>query len=377
MLSAASFEVAGTRADEVARRVREAVAALGGRVQGGMLFACGSLARRGRELANALVGATGDAPLLLACGAGVMTERGEHEAVAAAAGIVWRGGTCEPFVLSAEQGARPEAAVAATMRAAGAAGAGAFALFVQPEQAPAAVLLHALEGAPRARAFGGGVMAEPGAIVIARGKATAGAAVGLAIRGLSTPVVGVSTACRLLGELLPVTEAQGPMILSIGGTAATERLKEQAKRGRRREPILVAVEAGKPRRRCPRLLVRAIRGIHDGRRGVVASEPVAVGTRVAFAVRDPAVARVDLETTLRGMQREMAGAVPRFGVYVDCAARGSGLYGVGGVDAAMIRARWPTLPFAGLRTSFEIGPGGAGPAMHLCSGVLSLFRAPS
>jgi small ligand-binding sensory domain FIST len=98
---------------------------------------------------------------------------------------------------------------------------------------------------------------------------------------------------------------------------------------------------------------------------------------MAFAVRDAAAARSDLEATTARMSRETAGAAPRFGVYVNCAGRGASLYGAQDVDTRVIRARFPDLPFAGMHSSFEIAPHAGAPALQLYTGVLTLFTVPS
>jgi small ligand-binding sensory domain FIST len=98
---------------------------------------------------------------------------------------------------------------------------------------------------------------------------------------------------------------------------------------------------------------------------------------MAFAVRDAAAARIDLEAITARLSRETAGAAPRFGVYVSCAGRGASLYGAQDVDTRVIRGRFPDLPLVGLHSSFEIAPHGGSPALQLYTGVLTLFTVPS
>ncbi len=120
-----------------------------------------------------------------------------------------------------------------------------------------------------------------------------------------------------------------------------------------------------------------MQGVDPGRGGVVVSDEVRVGTPLAFAVRDAAAARSDLETVAREVERETAGAAPKFGFFVSCAGRGSGLYGTPDVDVRIVRARFPQMPFAGLHSSFEIAPYAGRPTVQLYSGVLGVFSAPS
>jgi small ligand-binding sensory domain FIST len=138
------------------------------------------------------------------------------------------------------------------------------------------------------------------------------------------------------------------------------------------EPDLRSGETGRPA-----LVVRGIQGVDPDRRAIVVSDELREGMRVAFAVRDGRAAREDFEAMTRELEREIAGAAPRFGVYLNCAGRGSGLYGAHDIDAKILRARFPGLPFAGMASSFEIAPHFGRPTMQLYTGVFALFTSPS
>jgi small ligand-binding sensory domain FIST len=72
-------------------------------------------------------------------------------------------------------------------------------------------------------------------------------------------------------------------------------------------------------------------------------------------------------------QAEARGAAtPRFGVYFNCAGRGSALYGKPGLDPDLIRRRFGTLPVIGIESSFEIAPACGQPRIHMFTGVLLL-----
>jgi len=380
MRSGHSFEVLNPRPDELATAVKSAAAEVG-RAAGGMIFLCGGPALQAMDMATAIAGLL-DAPIVVACGSGVLTERGEHENVSAAVGLVWAGGRSRGMVVdvaSESDGATVGARVHEEIRRAMEGAAGAVGLFAQPEAFPTSTM-DAIKLGPESRIqlFGGGVAGRPGAVLVDRGEVRSAAVVGLAMLGIAPPVVRASVACRLLGPLRPVTQAEGGLLLRIGKKSAIEELKDQASKTHGRDLLLVAVEVGRdPTGQRPRLIMRGIRGIHETRGGLVVSDEVQVGTPVAFAVRDAAASRADLEVTLREAAREMAGGTPRFGVYVDCAGRGTEMYGVSGVDVEMIRSRWPSMPLVGLKSAFEIGPGRQGSAIHMYSGVLSVFSSPS
>jgi small ligand-binding sensory domain FIST len=117
--------------------------------------------------------------------------------------------------------------------------------------------------------------------------------------------------------------------------------------------------------------------VDPDRRALVVSGEIREGMRIAFVVRDPRAAREDFEAMTRELERDIAGALPRFGVLIDCAGRGSSLYGSEDVDVKILKSRFPGMPFAGLSSSFEIAPHFGKPTMQLYNGVVALFTSPS
>ena len=99
MAAAVSFEILGNHPSDVRKGVERTVEKLDGRLGGGLLFLCGTLARQPLDVAVAVRELGLAAPILLATGAGVLTERGEHEQVSACAGLFWQAGTCTPFAV--------------------------------------------------------------------------------------------------------------------------------------------------------------------------------------------------------------------------------------------------------------------------------------
>jgi small ligand-binding sensory domain FIST len=171
------------------------------------------------------------------------------------------------------------------------------------------------------------------------------------------------------------------MVLEIGGERALEVLSTAASE-LKDQPLMfvvLAAEEGEDEEEDapPPLLLRGIQGVDPLRQGILISEEVRPGLRMAFAVRDSGAARTDFEATAARLSRETAGAAPRFGVYVSCAGRGAALYGAPDVDTRIIRARFPELPFAGMHSSFEIAPHAGSPVLQLYTGVLTLFTVPS
>jgi small ligand-binding sensory domain FIST len=103
------------------------------------------------------------------------------------------------------------------------------------------------------------------------------------------------------------------------------------------------------------------------------SEPVREGQALTFLVREAQGARRDLEAMLAEVQEELAGARPAFGLYFNCAGRGSGLYGVADHDVAFIQRTLGEFPLLGFFSAAEIAPLSPAPAVEMYSGVLVVF----
>jgi len=96
MTTAQSFSFAGDDPEKAAKAFAQAARRVT-RPSGAMVFAAGALAERLVHLGRAIAQAVPGLPVCLAAGAGVVSERGEVEGQAAATGIVWSGGSAQPF----------------------------------------------------------------------------------------------------------------------------------------------------------------------------------------------------------------------------------------------------------------------------------------
>jgi small ligand-binding sensory domain FIST len=171
------------------------------------------------------------------------------------------------------------------------------------------------------------------------------------------------------------------MVLRIDDRPALDVLTE-AGRGLTDRPLVFTVLAepegvGAAHGGRPDLLVRGVQGVDSDRGGLMVSNEVAEGMRITFAVRDGRTAREDLEAITRELERDIAGAAPRFGLYLNCAGRGTDLYGAPDVDSRILRSRFPGVPIAGMQSSFELAPHLGRATLQLYTGVLGLFTSPS
>lgn len=394
-----SFEVRGERPDRVVKAAVERWQRLR-RPRAGMLFVSGHLVEHLPDIAASLASALdrltsadrSPAPRwLLAAGAGVLTERGELERRTAAAGLVLQGGA----PLGVASGPRPEGFVdrlADALEGHRSATAFVMARADRFEEEMLESLTTAQRPGLGARIFGGGSVPEQDVFLVGPGSVQAGAAAALLFSGFTPARIIASPAGKLLGPFQPVTKLRASMVLEIGGERALDVLSASTKGLEDPGLVLLAVAAPPllpepaprelsswipPPPATPPVVLRAIQGVDPGHGSVLVGDGVPLGARVAFAVRDAASARQRLSDQLQQLARSSAGSAPRFGVYVNCAGRGSGLYGAHDVDVKLLRARFEDLPLVGLHTAFELAPFGERAALQLYTGVLGLFCAPS
>jgi len=377
--TATSLLVRGESPGRLVSSIREAAAALGAKKPaGGLVLVAGGMATKLAAIADALGRANLGFPLLLACGSGVVTERGEIEGESAAAVLLWLGGAAEAWVVSASQpelclavrrelSARNESARAETAL-----------IFLRPNgvQPHTIEALHGLKGS---RVIGAGTLSDSDVYAVqSSGTVSMGAAGALTVRGLPPPLLASSPACKLLMPLREISEVRGSMVLSIEGEPALEVLSTVAHALVDQPLVFVALatERGQDSVRPP-LLLRAVQGVDPSRHGLIVSEEVRKGMRMAFAIRDASAARADFEMRIRELAREAAGAAPRFGICLNCAGRGVSLYKNADTDLRMLKARFGEIPWIGMFGSFEIAPHGGEPALQLYSGVVGLFTSPS
>lgn len=389
--AAQSFSFAGEAPEKAARAFGQAARRVT-RPTGAVVFAAGALGEKLVELGHAVSQAMPGLPTCLVAGAGVVSERGEVEGQSAATGIVWSGGQAEPFSVTGHNAEAVGSQLSEAIRKTDSSGRSATALVFARPNGLAPHVLEPLSELRRTRVIGAGTVGEAPVLAIgADGRMSPGPAGGMVMTGLTSPLVRASAACRLLMPLKVISKTRGSMVLEIEGAPALEVLSSVAdnlddqplvfvalappvsQEGARVDPTL---ERGRPPER-PDVLIRAVQGVDPVRRGLMVSDEVRPGMRLAFAVRDAKAAREDLTSAVRDLVREANGAAPRFGIYLNCAGRGSSLYGQRDVDLKILKSRLGELPLAGMQSSFEVSEVGGKPALQLYTGVLGLFTSPS
>ncbi len=379
--AAVSVGVRSSSPERVARAVAEATTRAG-RPSGAVVFVSGDLAQKVSDIAAEVASARIGTPVVIAPGAGVLTQDGEVEGQSAAAVLAWTGGRVEPLAVPAHVRDDVGDALARAITDRAGKTEPAIIVFVRPEGFGPHTLEPVQEARGARHVIGAGTVgpSDP-AVVTADGEVISSAAVGLMVRGLSPPVIRASPACRLLGPLKSITEIRGNMVVRLDDEPALDVLSTMGS-DLVDQPLVLAVLASEEgmapgQGGRPQLVLRALQGVDPVHRSLMVSSEVREGLRMTFGIRDATAARRDLEAVTRELQRELAGAAPRFGLYLNCAGRGSGLYQAYDVDSKILRERFAKLPFAGMQSSFEIAPHAGKPTLQLYTGVLGLFTAPS
>jgi small ligand-binding sensory domain FIST len=394
MTTAQSFSFAGEDPAKAARALAQAARRVS-QPSGALVFAAGALGERLVELGRAVAAAASGIPVCLVAGAGVLSERGEVEGQSAATGIVWSGGRALPFAVTGHNAEAVGSQLSESIRRSETSGRHVTALVFARPNGLAPHVLEPLGELRRTCVLGAGTVgAAPVLALAADGTLSPGPAGGMVLTGLTTPLVRASAACRLLMPLKVISKTRGSMVLEIEGAPALEVLSSVADNLEGQPLVFVALAAplrpssnladpALEREKSPRsperpeVLIRAVQGVDPVRRGLLVGDEVRPGMRLAFAVRDAQAAREDLQTAVRELLREANGAAPRFGIYLNCAGRGSSLYGQRDVDLKILKARLGELPLAGMQSSFEVSEIAGKPSLQLYTGVLGLFTAPS
>ena len=250
------------------------------------------------------------------------------------------------------------------------AGPGALGIIFADPAAPLQRLLGALgRDAPQARVAGGGVATE-GGLLFDDDVSDAHAV------GAFFPAPGRVTVAQShspIGKPLLVTRSEGRSLLTLDSQPAVEALAALAELPGLSGDALQFVALGLSPRPGEEFspgdfISVQLLGIDEDRAAIETGVPVPEGHSVSFTLRDGMGARRTLQTALT----RMGPIVPAWGLYFDCASRGSTLYGVDGLDLGLIEKQLGAFPLLSLRTSFELGPAGDATSVHLFSGVLAL-----
>jgi small ligand-binding sensory domain FIST len=254
----------------------------------------------------------------------------------------------------------------------------AVAVLVDPSELDAADFVAGIaEVAPDLLITGAGASGgENGCRVFWKDTAQTDAAVALVLPYDLHPSMGMTQGCQAVGAPHTITAAEGNLILEIDGRPAVEALDKTLSdpqhpglRQMSRHLLAGISELGEGGRSD--YVVRPFAMADSERPALAVAEPVRPGQTIRFTLRDAIGAREDMKAMLEEQAQERH-APPAFGLYFNCAGRGSALYGQAGLDPDLIQRRFGALPVAGIESSFEIAPTCGRPRIHMFTGVLLL-----
>jgi small ligand-binding sensory domain FIST len=192
-----------------------------------------------------------------------------------------------------------------------------------------------------------------------------GAISGLMIHGSFTHKIGITQGCQPVGMPCIITKAANNMIYELDGQPAFEVLKKQVplrilESGRElmhllfiglpTDPYLTEIAGGE-------YLVRNLMGIIPETGIISVAANVKEGQIMTFAVRHPIMAREDLKQMIERLASSKEPDKPfKFGLYFNCCARGSSLYGYQGIDTAYINHILGDTPIIGFFGNSELAP---------------------
>ncbi len=209
-----------------------------------------------------------------------------------------------------------------------------------------------------------------------------GAVSGLLLDGEFSYKVDITQGCQLIGPPCVITKAHKNIISELDGEVAYEVLKERIPNGILEDPmdilrlLFVAFPPDPDQNEISgsNYLVRNLIGV-DQRSGYVAvPQNVKEGQIVGFTLRNPEMAREDLKQMLERISADQKSQNNfKFGLYFNCCARGSSIYGHPGIDTAYLTNVLGDVPFIGFFGNSEFAPIQDKNHLFTYTGVLVLF----
>ena len=204
-------------------------------------------------------------------------------------------------------------------------------------------------------------------------------AVGIMLGGQIEATTLVSPACRPVGPVLTVTDAEGFLLKSLAGTPAALRAQEvlaglpEPDRGLALSGMQLGVAVGADDPRVGDFVIQEFQGAEGERGALQMSQAVPVGATVQFHVRDEQSADEDLNVMLEGVAARM-GARLEGALLFASTARGRFMFESRDHDAAMASGRLG-VPVTGFFADGEFAPLGDQICMNRQTATLVAFGA--
>ncbi len=207
------------------------------------------------------------------------------------------------------------------------------------------------------------------------------AVAGVVLTGSFDVAIDMTQGCQPITEPMTITQAQGNVIFEIDSRPAFEVFAKVIKGPllddlrRALAVVFVGLPSDSQRNSVGpgEYLVRNILGF-DPQKGILAvGEEVGAGQHLIFALRDAQRARGDLTQMLQRRVANLGGRSPQMGLYFNCCARGTSLYGISDIDTAYIRSSLGDFPLIGFFGNYELAPLGHANRLLAYTGVLALI----
>jgi small ligand-binding sensory domain FIST len=213
------------------------------------------------------------------------------------------------------------------------------------------------------------------------GKIATNAVAGVYLCGDFQTHLDITQGCQPITEPMVITKAEKNLILEIDNRPALEVFARQLKGPLAQDlrRALMYLFVGLPADRAEnsvvpgKYVVRNIIGLDPAKGILGVAEEVREGQAMIFTFRDGQRARDDLNQMLQRQAANLGGKKPAFGLYFNCCARGSSLYGIPGIDSAYIRQALGEFPLIGMFGGYELAPLGRANHLFAYTGVLALI----
>jgi small ligand-binding sensory domain FIST len=211
---------------------------------------------------------------------------------------------------------------------------------------------------------------------------TSRAVSGFMIHGSFTHRIGITQGCQPVGTPCIITKAANNIIFELDGKPAFEVLKKQVpsrilESGRDLMHLLfigINPDLSQTEIVSGEYLVRNLMGIIPETGLISVAANVREGQIITFTVRHPIMAREDLKQMLERLAVLKETDKPfKFGLYFNCCARGSFLYGYPGIDTAYIAHVFGNLPIIGFFGNSELAQLKGTNYLFTYTGVLALI----
>jgi small ligand-binding sensory domain FIST len=191
----------------------------------------------------------------------------------------------------------------------------------------------------------------------------------------------VAQGCRPVGNPYTVTQADGNLIIELGGRPPLARLRELAAALPLQEQELLArgvhlgivIDEYQAEPGQGDFLVRGIAGADPESGAIAVGDELEVGQTVQFHVRDARSADEDLRRTLVRETAALGGRPVAGALLFTCTGRGTRMFAEPDHDTGLLAQALGRIPVAGFFCDGELGPVGGQNFLHTFTASIALF----